>query len=327
MKENKNINEAVRTVASITATDIRLLVLDLDGTIVDDSNRIRGSVLQAIHSAQHHGVAVAIATGRLYQNSLHAHNSIGSTLPLICYEGALIREPNTGFVHRHWPLAPRVAAQMVDYTERLSLSGRLSVHFHIQDNLYVSNLNSASIKYLERSEVEPIVVNDLRQLLNRATTKLMVLSDDVQVIAQLSSRLKNSYSRTQVKQDKSITLLEAFDPAVNKRLAVSYLAEEILALRAENVMAVGDDLTDIEMLRYAGIGVAMGNAPVAVKACADWVTTTIEEDGVARAVERWILRAKDQPRSGKRSVAHSVSHGTRERQSTPAPAGAKPRPS
>ena len=293
MKENKDRNDsAVRMVPSKPDDDVRLLVLDIDGTIVDESNRVRDSVAQAIHSAQRRGVAVAIATGRRYQSSMHAYGSIGSTLPLICYEGALIREPNTGFVHRHWPLEPRVAAQMLDYTERLSLSGRLSVHFYIQDDLYVSNLNDASIKYFEGAKVEPIVVSDLRQMLNRATTKVMVLSDEVEVIARLSSQLKNSSSRTQVKEYKSITLLEAFHPAVNKRLAVSYLAEEIMALRPENVMAVGDDITDIEMLQYAGIGVAMGNAPVAVKASADWVTTTIEKDGVARAVERWILRAK-----------------------------------
>lgn len=280
---------------SKTTADIRLLVLDIDGTIVDESNRIRDSVAQAIYSAQRRGVAVALATGRRYGSSLHAYDSIGSTLPLICYEGALIRVPNTGFVHRHWPLESRVAAQMLDYTERLRLNGRLSVHFYIQDDLYISNLNDASIKYFEGSKVEPIIVSDLRQLLNQATTKVMALSVDVQVIARLSSHLKNSYCRTQVNQHKSVRFLEAFHPAVNKRLAVSYLAEEIMALRPENVMAIGDDFTDIEMIQYAGIGVAMGNAPVAVKAFADWVTTTIENDGVARAVERWILRAQSNP--------------------------------
>lgn len=282
-------------VPSETVADVRLLVLDIDGTLVDESNRIRGSVAQAIHSAQQCGVAVAIATGRLYQSSLNAYDSIGSTLPLICYEGALIREPTTGFVHRHWSLEPVVAALMLDHTERLSLSGRVSVHFYVQDNVFVSNLNGATIKYFEGSKVEPIVVRDLRQLLNRATTKMMVLSDDGQVIARLSSELENSYSRTQVKQYKSITLLETYHPAVNKRSAVSYLAKEVMALRPENVMAVGDDFTDIEMLQYAGIGVAMGNAPAAVKAFADWVTTTVEEDGVASAIEKWILRAKSNP--------------------------------
>jgi hydroxymethylpyrimidine pyrophosphatase-like HAD family hydrolase len=86
-----------------------------------------------------------------------------------------------------------------------------------------------------------------------------------------------------------------FHPAVNKKMAVRYLAEEIMGLRPANVMAVGDDFTDIEMLQYAGIGIAMGNAPVTVKASADWVTTTIENDGVARAVEMWVLRAESDP--------------------------------
>ena len=296
MKENKDRNApAVSVPPKETVADVRLLVLDIDGTIVDESHRIRDSVAQAIHSAQRRGVAVAIATSRTYQTSLLVYNSIGSTLPLICYEGALIREPKTGFVHHHRSLDRRVLAQVLDHTELLGLRGRVSIHFHIQGDIYVSNLNGASLNYFARSQVEPIVVSDLRQLLNQSTTKVMVLSDDVRVIARLSTELKSSDSRTQVKQDKSITLLEAFHPTVNKRLAVSYLAEGIMGLSPENVMAVGDDFTDIEMLRYAGIGVAMGNAPVAVKSSADWVTTTIEEDGVAAAVEKWILNAAFNP--------------------------------
>lgn len=274
---------------SETAADVRLLVLDVDGTMVDESNRARDSVARAVRSAQRRGVAVAIATGRLYQSSLDAYESLGSTLPLICYEGALIRQPHTGFVHRHWPLEPDVVALMLDHTEPLSLCGRLSVHLYTQDGLYVSNLNDASLKYFGGSKVEPIVVGDLRRVLNRATTKVIVLSDDVEVIARLSGRLKNASTRIRVRQYASTTLLEAFHPAVNKRLAVSYLAEEMMALRPENVMAIGDDFTDVEMLRYAGVGVAMGNAPEAVKASADWVTAGVEEDGVAEAVERWIL--------------------------------------
>jgi len=281
--ENKDSNDLA---------EIRLLVLDIDGTIVDESNRVRDSVARAVDSAQRLGVAVAIATGRRFQSSLHIFESIGSKLPLICYEGALIREPETGLVRRHWPLEPRVAAQMLDHTERLDLGDRVSVHFYTQDDVYVSNLNNAALKYFEGSNVEPIVVSDLRQVLDREPTKVIMLSDDEQVIARLSSGLKDSHSRTQVKQYRSITFLEAFHPAVNKRLAVRYLAEEIMGLRPANVMAVGDDFTDIEMLQYAGIGVAMGNAPVKVQASADWVTSTIEKDGVARAVERWVLRAK-----------------------------------
>jgi Cof subfamily protein (haloacid dehalogenase superfamily) len=290
MSENQNRNVAtVRAGASKRASDIRLLVLDLDGTIVDQSNCIRDSVAQAAALVQSRGVAVAIATGRRYQSSLPAYDFIGSTQPLICFEGGLIRDRNTGITHRHWPLEPQVIAQILDQTERLSLTGRLSVHFYIEDDLYVSNLNDASRIFFEGSTVVPIVMSDLRPLLDRAPTKVMILSDEVEIINYFSSYLENSTSRTRIREYKSITLLEAFHPTANKRLAVKCVAEEIMALRPENVMAIGDDLSDIEMLEYAGIGVAMGNAPAVVKARADWVTSTIEEDGVARAIERWLL--------------------------------------
>ncbi|HEX3083508.1 MAG TPA: HAD family hydrolase [Pyrinomonadaceae bacterium] len=290
MSENNDLNfSTVRTVPLKTASDIRLLVLDLDGTIVDRSNHIRDSVAPAVDLVKRRGVAVAIATGRRYQSSLHAYDLIGSTLPLICYEGGLIRDRNSGITHRHWPLEPHVVSQILDQTEHLSLDGRLSVHFYIEDDLCVSNLNEASSKFLEGSTVVPIVVSDLRSLLNRATTKVMVLSHDVEIINQLSTHLQNSDTRSRIREYKSITLLEAFHPTGNKRSAVKYLAEEIMALQPKNVMAIGDDFSDIEMLEYAGIGVAMGNAPAAVKSFADWVTTTIEKDGVARAIERWIL--------------------------------------
>src|SRR5713101_8381812 len=103
MSENNDPNSStIRTVTSATATDIRLLVLDLDGTIVDQSDHIRDSVAQAIDLVKRRGVAVAIATGRRYQSALPAYDFIGSTLPLICYEGGLIRDRNTGITHRHW---------------------------------------------------------------------------------------------------------------------------------------------------------------------------------------------------------------------------------
>jgi len=269
---------------------VRLLVLDIDGTIEDKAGYIRESVAPAIRSAQRLGVAVAHATGRGFQLSLPAVNSLGSSLPVICHEGALVKDPKTGLVHRHWFLSPRAVGQVLDHTELLSKSGRVSVHFHVDDELYVSNLNSASIKYFEGSTIAPIVVSDLRAMLNRTITKMRVVSDDAALITRLRNRLQNADSRARLRQYKSLTFLEVDHPAVNKRLAVSYLAENIMGLRAENVMAIGDDFPDIEMLHYAGIGVAMGNAPLAVKAFADWVTTTIEKDGVARAIERWILR-------------------------------------
>ena len=290
-------NSAAPQIVRKTAGDIRLLVLDIDGTILNETNRIRDSVTEAIRATQRRGVAVALATGRMRQSSLPVYELLASTLPLICYEGALILQPRDGFIHRHWPLGRRAAGLILGQKELIRAGDRVSVQFYIQDNIYVSKLNDASTRYFEGSPIEPIVMSDVRQLLNRAITKMVVLSDDDQVIGRLSSRLQSSRIRTQVKEYRALTFLEAFHPAVNKRLALSYLAETLMAIRPENVMAIGDDSSDIEMLNYAGIGVAMGNAPATVQALADWVTTTVEKDGVAMAIEKWILSAKSDARS------------------------------
>jgi Cof subfamily protein (haloacid dehalogenase superfamily) len=269
--------------------DIKLLVLDMDGTLVDRSDRIQDAVLHAIHQVHQQGVAVAIATGRGFQLSLPIYDAIGSTSPLICYDGALIKDPRTGLVHQHWSLARPVVEELLDFVDKPSLSGRVSIHFYIEDRLYVSNMNDAASRYFEDSKIEPIVVGELGPLLNQAITKFRVLSDDDELVIELFNRVKNVESRIRLKEYRSLTYLEVDNPAVNKRHAVSYLAEVIMGLQRENVMAVGNDLGDIEMLRYAGLGVAMGNAAQAVQESADWVTATIEEYGVARAIESWIL--------------------------------------
>src|SRR5215471_10000170 len=219
MPDEQKIGRILRNPNCEQTADIRLLVFDIDGTLVDESDHLRDSAIHAIHSAQRRGIAVALATGRMYRSSLKVCDLLEVTLPLICYEGALIRQPQTGLVHRHWPLEPRLVAQLLDQVGLLSVS-RLSVHFYIEDNLYVSNLCDASLKYLAGSMLEPIVVRDLRLLLNMAITKVIVLSDDAQAIGRLAGQLKNSSSRNQLKNYNSVQFVEIFHPAVNKRLAV-----------------------------------------------------------------------------------------------------------
>jgi len=83
--------------------------------------------------------------------------------------------------------------------------------------------------------------------------------------------------------------VHATNPLVNKGEAVRYLAEDLLGLSAKNIMAIGDNFNDIEMLYYAGFGIAMGNAPLEVQAIAQWVAPSVEQDGVATAIEAFIL--------------------------------------
>ncbi|MDZ8030006.1 MAG: Cof-type HAD-IIB family hydrolase [Nostoc sp. DedQUE08] len=272
------------------AKDIKLLVLDIDGTIAGHSNTISEPVKQAIFAAQALGIQVAIATGRMYRSALRFHQDIGSTLPLMAYQGAWIQDPITQKIHRHWVVSREIAHQLLDYFEKPELRSLLSVHFYINDQLYVRELTRETKIYAERSGITAIPVGDLRQALTNEPTKILALSDDTDVIDKLLGNLRRQYTPAELYMTTSVaTFFEATNASVNKGTAVRYLAEELLGLQLANVMAIGDNFNDVEMLEYAGLGVAMGNAPAGVQAIANWVAPSVEEHGAAVAIEKFLL--------------------------------------
>ncbi|HIK42343.1 Cof-type HAD-IIB family hydrolase [Thermoleptolyngbya sp. M55_K2018_002] len=272
------------------AGEIRLLVVDLDGTVVGASNQISVRVKQAVQAVQAQGIPVAIATGRMYQSARRFHADLGSTLPLMSYQGALIKDPADDTLHRHWHLPRVYTQQLLEFYEQPALRDDVSVHFYIDDQLYVREITAETEAYAERSSIEPIAVGDLRTLLDADLTKILAQSSNVALIDDLLEKLRQRYAPTELYLTKSVDIfLEATHPEVNKGNAVRYLAENILGLRADQVMAIGDNFNDFEMLQYAGIGVAMGNAPEGVQAIANWVAPSVEEDGAAIAIEKFIL--------------------------------------
>jgi len=308
--------------SAASSAEIKLLVLDIDGTIAGISNTIREPVKQAIQAVQQRGVQVAIATGRMYRSALRFHQEVGSTLPLISYQGALIQDPSTQKVHRHWTVSHKTALQLLDHFEQSELRSLLSVHFYLNDRLYVREITPITESYAERSGVEPIPVGDLRHVLlaepaktllaepaktlqtgpaktlqaepaetlQAEPTKILALSDDPTLIDRLFHTLRTHYKPAELYLTKSVaTFFEATNPLVNKGTAVRYLAEDILGLTAAQVMTIGDNFNDVEMLAYAGVGVAMGEAPDEVKASANWVAPSVELDGVVAAIEQFVL--------------------------------------
>ncbi len=275
---------------AMAAKDIKLLVLDIDGTISGESNTLSKPVKQAIKDVQAQGIQVAIATGRMYRSALRFHQEISSVLPLMAYQGAWIQDPSNQKIHRHLAVSRELAHQLLDYFEQPQMRSLLSVHFYINDQLYVRELTRETQIYAQRSGITPIPVGDLRQVLNNEPTKILALCDDTDVINDLLGNLRRQYTPAELYLTTSVaTFFEATNASVNKGTAVRYLAEELLGLQSTNVMTIGDNFNDLEMLEYAGIGVAMGNAPTAVQAIAQWVAPNVEEDGAAIAIKKFLL--------------------------------------
>lgn len=273
--------------------DIRLLVLDIDGTIAGRTNKVTTEVKAAIATAQAKGIQVAIATGRMYQSAVRFHQAVGSKLPLVSYQGALIKDPMSGRIYRHTPLSRQHTFALLQDLAELESEGKLSIHLYIDDQLHVRTILPDTQDYAKRSGVEAIAVGELTAFLEAQTlletTKLLALSPEPTVVTDILTRLKQTYDAQVLYLTQSVaTFFEATHPMSNKGAAVKFLAEDLLGLSPEQVMTVGDNFNDFEMIQYAGVGVAMGDAPPAVKAIADWVAPSVEDNGAAVAMKQFL---------------------------------------
>jgi Cof subfamily protein (haloacid dehalogenase superfamily) len=280
------------------AQDIRLLVVDIDGTIAGPSNQVSDRVRNALHQVQAQGIPVAVATGRMYRSAQRFHQVVQSRLPLIAYQGAWIQDPQDQTLHQHTPLPVDRAQELLTYFAQPHLQPHVSIHLYLDDQLYVQDMLPDTKDYTDRAGIALTLVENLATLLNhlhsvgdqRAPTKLLAMSQDTDLIATALVDLKTRYRPDEMYLTTSTaTFLEATHPAVNKGNAVRYLAESILGIRLAQVMAIGDNCNDLEMLESVGWGVAMGDAPEIVKAVANWIAPNVEADGAAVAIERFLL--------------------------------------
>ncbi|HAC62246.1 MAG TPA: Cof-type HAD-IIB family hydrolase [Cyanothece sp. UBA12306] len=269
--------------------DIRLLVLDIDGTIAGQSNQVTETVKQAIINVQNMGIKVALATGRMYTSALRFHRAIGSNLPIIAYNGAWIQCPVTGTRHQHFPVSSAIARELLDYFGQAPWKQKLEVHCYIDDRLYVQQITPRTQVYQQRSGIDPVLVDDLRSIIELETTKVLAIGETA-IISQLLFDLQQLYHREQLYLTQSTeNYFEVTHPQASKGYATRFLAEELLGFNASQIMAIGDNFNDAEMLEYVGLSIAMGNAPLALKKMAQWVAPTVEEDGVAIAIEKFLL--------------------------------------
>ncbi len=284
---------ALNTQPSVSPTrqDIRLVVLDIDGTIAGESNEVRPKVVNAIAAVKAKGIKVAIATGRMYRSALYFAQAISADLPIICYNGAWIQDAHTEEMLWHRPVPIDLAYELLDYCEQPERRTDLDVHFYFNDELYVREIKEETRLYIERSRIEANAVGDLRKILAQAPpTKILAMSTNPEITQTLLSTLQQRYCAEQLYLTQSNPyFVEACHPEASKGKAVRYLVEEVLQLQAQNAIAIGDNFNDVEMLQYAGLGVAMGDAPAEVKAYADWVAPNVEADGVVAALEKFVL--------------------------------------
>lgn len=271
---------------------IKLLALDLDGTIFDDNQQVSPAVRQAIADAQAAGVIVTIATGRMFRSARSIAHELNMDGPLICYQGALVMHSKTEQILLH----KTVPAPLADEVIRRADEAGLHINVYMDDRLYLDKITTHAEYYARiNNDLALDVVGDLRHWLQqqypKEATKLVIITHPEQTDSVLAEYTDLFGTRLQVTKSHP-RFTEFTNIECSKGRALAFLADHY-GIKQEDVMAVGDGHNDLDMLQWAGYGIAMGNAPQFVQEAASHVCLPISQDGVAAAIEEHILAKRD----------------------------------
>lgn len=276
----------------------RMLVTDMDYTLLNKEKKISERNRNAIFKAIEKGVHMIVATGRIYTSARVYAKLLGLSTPIIASNGAIIREAalenpeDTEKTVYKDTLKKEAIIEMI----RLSHKYGLLCHFFTEDTIYAERLENISLRYTEwnkylgeEDQVKIKIVDDVRNAFEQDGTEVLkavvVDEDDWKVQSLRESILKTGIVSVSQSMKNN---LEVMNKGVTKGNAVKILAQ-MYGIGRDAIIAIGDNENDMSMIEYAGLGIAMGNAEASLKSIADHVTGDYQEDGVAEAIERFIL--------------------------------------
>jgi len=263
---------------------IRLLALDLDGTLMGASKVISPRTYQAVHKAMDAGCWVSVATGRAFTMASYFARELGINAPLICYQGALIQDLRDGSVVYRATLPLEVARRVAAFAQ----ARRLSVQVYLEDHqAYTDRAKPVVDTILDKSGRALIEVGDLVAWLDRPPYKFLI-SERPEAMADLVREMESEFAGGVHVSQSLDHLVEVTAPEASKGQALAHLAAHLGVTQAAT-MAMGDHDNDASMIAWAGLGVAVGNASSAAKAVADVIAPPLEEEGAAWAIERYVL--------------------------------------
>ncbi|MFD2610999.1 Cof-type HAD-IIB family hydrolase [Paenibacillus gansuensis] len=264
----------------------KLITIDIDDTLLNDDLQVTEGTKQAMEKAIERGVTVTLATGRMYDSAQKIARQINLNVPLITYQGALIKNLLDEQVLYERYVPEDAAAELYQYCEEHGYH----LQVYIDDVLYSKEDNQKVRDYCALSKVPYRVEPDFKSLLGRPFAKMLII-DEPDLLDRVAVELKEIIGdRTHITKSKA-HYLEIMHKEGTKGHAVEFLARH-LNLDLSQVIAIGDAWNDREMLETAGLGVAMGNAIEPLKEIAGYVTLSNNEEGVKHVIEKFVLNAE-----------------------------------
>lgn len=270
----------------------KLIAMDMDGTLLTDKKEITERAKTDIKKAAEMGVKVAVCTGRLFASAKFYAGIIGTPVPVIASNGAYIRQKDTENI---------IYEKYMNEDEIITVVGMAKKygfipHIYTYNSIYSEKLSYSSKNYEkwnkaipEAERVRIHIVKDLAHEVHNLKGKILkvfVASEDCNKIYELKQKIINLKNYSVVSSGNNN--FEVMAKGVLKGSAVRILAD-YYGIKQDEVICIGDSENDKSMIEYAGLGIAMGNAEKGIKDIAGFITDTNENDGVAKAIEKFVL--------------------------------------
>ena len=227
---------------------------------------------------------MVIVTGRMFQAVRPYALEAGIDDPVVCYQGAVVAEPVSGRWLRHEPVPLELARETI---AAVNAEG-FGLNCYVDDELYVAEITPEARQYADFQHIELHPVGDLLEWLEEPPTKLVVIGYPG-VLDGLKERMVERFDGRLYISKSLPYFLEFAAPSVTKAAGLDFLAEHVGFAR-ERTVAFGDGENDIELVDWAGYGVAVANAHELVKEVADFVCPSVDEEGVAQVLEAFLAR-------------------------------------
>ena len=269
-------------------TDFKLLVLDVDGTLIGKGAYPSPRVTEAIAAAKEKGVAVALSTGRATEACYHLLKHLQLDGLHVVFDGAAVVEwPSNDLIFLR-ALSPLAGQRLIE----LAREHDLFLEIYAHDFYFIEKEGALADHQREKLQITPLVT-DLMRLVNRIKMvkgQLLAADADEKRRADVVSQEMEQYCKMSWSLDPSNNIY--FGNAISRLVSKAKALRDMIDYQGvsfDEILAVGDSFNDISTFEVAGTKVAMGNAPDALKQLADWIAPPVDQDGVAAVIEKYIL--------------------------------------
>lgn len=259
---------------------IKLIATDIDGTILKHNFEFNPEVKDCIKDLAQHGVKVVLVTGRMHAATQHIAEELALETPLVCYQGGLVKHNNEILYERN--LDTESAKNIINWAKK----NNIHTNLYMNDELYVEKDSPTIQRYLKQG-IPRFNIKSFDEIkLEKINKMLLIDYEDENKVTVWKEYLETKYKEVHFIKSTPY-YCEVCHPEATKACALNFL-KDYWGFKKEEIMTIGDQNNDIDLLSAGGIKVAMGNATEELKAVADYVTDTVNDNGFVKAVEKFV---------------------------------------